>query len=52
MPARIVFLQRYYKVWTATVAACLAALILAAIILPKSFALTALSDVIQCLLLF
>jgi len=45
-------LQRYYKVWTATVAACLAALILAAIILPKSFALTALSDVIQCLLLF
>ena len=45
-------MQRYYKVWTATVAACLAALILAAIILPKSFALTALSDVIQCLLLF
>jgi len=45
-------LARHYKVWTATVAACLATLILAAIFLPKSFTLTALSDVIQCLLLF
>jgi signal transduction histidine kinase len=52
MQPRITFLQRYYKVWTAAVAACLAALILAALILPKSFVLTALSDVVQCLLLF
>lgn len=45
-------MRRHYKVWTATVAACLATLILAAVFLPKSFTLTALSDVIQCLLLF
>jgi signal transduction histidine kinase len=34
------------------VAACLATLVLAAFILPQSFRLTALSDLIQCLLLF
>ena len=42
----------YSKLWTAAVAACLATLVLAALILPQSFRLTALSDVIQCLLLF
>ena len=52
MAARTVFLRTYCKLWTAAVAVCLAALVLAALILPHSFALTALSDVIQCLLLF
>jgi signal transduction histidine kinase len=45
-------LRTYSKLWTATVAACLAALVMAALVLPQSFRLTALSDVIQCLLLF
>jgi signal transduction histidine kinase len=45
-------LRAYTKLWAATVAACLATLILAALILPHSFRLTALSDVVQCLLLF
>jgi signal transduction histidine kinase len=45
-------LRTYAKLWTAAVAACLATLVLAALILPQSFRLTALSDVIQCLLLF
>jgi len=40
------------KLWTAAVAACLATLVLAALFLHQSFRLTALSDVIQCLLLF
>ena len=44
-------MRRHYKVWTASVAACLATLIVAALILPESFALTALSDVVQFLLL-
>jgi len=44
-------LRKHYKVWTASVAACLAILTVAALAFPKSFALTALSDVIQCLLL-
>ncbi len=39
------------KLWLAAVAACLAILVLAALILPKSFRLTSLSDIIQCLLL-
>ncbi len=39
------------KFWSAGVGACLALLALAALILPQSFRLTALSDVIQCLLL-
>ncbi len=45
-------MRTYAKLWTAAVAACLATLVLAALILPQSFRLTALSDVIQCLLLF
>jgi signal transduction histidine kinase len=45
-------LRTYSKLWTAAVAACLATLVLAALILPRSFRLTALSDVLQCLLLF
>ncbi len=40
------------KIWTAGAAACLAVLVLAALILPQSFRLTAVSDVMQCLLLF
>jgi signal transduction histidine kinase len=51
MAARITFLRTYAKVWTAAAAACLATLVLAALILPQSFRLTALSDVIQSLLL-
>jgi signal transduction histidine kinase len=39
------------KFWSAGVGACLALLAVAALILPQSFRLTALSDVIQCLLL-
>ena len=39
------------KFWSAGIGACLALLALAALILPQSFRLTALSDVIQCLLL-
>ena len=45
-------MRTYSKFWTAAVAACLATLVLAALILPQSFGLTALSDVIQCVLLF
>jgi len=45
-------LRTYCKLWTAAVAVCLATLILAALILPQSFRLMALSDVVQCLLLF
>jgi signal transduction histidine kinase len=51
MAARIALLRKYYKVWTASVAACLATLIVAAVLLPKSFALLALSDIVQCVLL-
>ena len=39
------------KLWLAAVAALMAAAILAAVFLPRSFALTALSDVVQSLLL-
>ena len=45
-------MRTYSKLWTAAVAACLATLVVAALILPQSFRLTALSDIIQCLLLF
>ena len=45
-------MRTYSKVWMAAVASCLATLILAALILPNSFRLTALSDVVQCILLF
>jgi len=44
-------LRAYSKLWTASVAACLAALILGALILHRSFTLTAFSDWIQCILL-
>ena len=44
-------MRAYSKLWTAAVAACLAALILGALILHRSFALTAFSDLIQCILL-
>jgi signal transduction histidine kinase len=52
MAARISVSQKHYKLWTAAAAACFATLIVGALILPKSFGLTALSDVIQCVLLF
>jgi signal transduction histidine kinase len=45
-------LRTHSKLWTAAVAVCLATLVLAALILPQSFRLTALSDIIQCILLF
>ena len=51
MALRIVFLRAYSKLWTVAVAACLAALVLGALILHRSFALTAFSDWIQCILL-
>jgi signal transduction histidine kinase len=44
-------LRRLSYLWLAAVGAMLAALIVAALVLPRSFALTAFSDVIQCLLL-
>ena len=44
-------LLAYSKLWTRAVAACMAILILGALILPRSFALTAFSDWIQCILL-
>jgi signal transduction histidine kinase len=52
MTARTAFLRTYSKVWAATVAACLATLVLAALLLHQSFRLTALSDIVQCILLF
>jgi signal transduction histidine kinase len=45
-------LRAYSKIWMAAVAVCLATLILAALFLHQSFFLTALSDIIQSLLLF
>jgi len=45
-------LRAFSKFWTAAVAACLATLLLAALFLPNSFHLAALSDVIQSVLLF
>ncbi len=51
MAPRTVFLPTYAKIWTAGVAACMAALALGALILHRSFALLALSDWIQCILL-
>ncbi len=44
-------MRKYYKLWTVAVAACLAALVAAALIFPRSFGLTALSDIVQCVLL-
>jgi signal transduction histidine kinase len=45
-------LRAYSKLWITGLAVCLATLVGAALALPQSFRLTALSDVIQCLLLF
>jgi signal transduction histidine kinase len=39
------------KLWSVAVIGCLTALVLAALVLPQSFRLTAFSDLIQCLLL-
>jgi signal transduction histidine kinase len=39
------------KFWTAAVLACMAGLVIAALVLPRTFALTAFSDWIQCFLL-
>ena len=44
-------MSRNSKLWMAAATAMLAALIVAALILPQSFLLTAFSDVIQCILL-
>ncbi|MFZ0320774.1 MAG: histidine kinase dimerization/phospho-acceptor domain-containing protein [Candidatus Sulfotelmatobacter sp.] len=51
MASRTVFLRTYSKFWAAAVAACMVALVLGALILPRSFALLDLSDWIQCVLL-
>jgi signal transduction histidine kinase len=44
--------RTYSKIWMGFVAACFAVQVLAALFLPNSFALKALSDILQCLLLF
>ncbi len=44
-------MRTYSKFWAAAVAACMVALVLGALILPRSFALLDLSDWIQCVLL-
>ncbi|MGO8796336.1 MAG: sensor histidine kinase [Candidatus Sulfotelmatobacter sp.] len=45
-------MRTHTKLWIGAIAACLATLVAAALVLPSSFALTSLSDVIQCVLLF
>jgi signal transduction histidine kinase len=45
-------LRHYTKLWTTAVIACLAAVCLGALFLRQSFQLTALSDIVQSLLLF
>ena len=40
-----------FRLWSVAVIGCLTALVLAAMVLPQSFLLTAFSDLIQCLLL-
>lgn len=44
-------MSRIYKVWLAAVTVAVAALVMAALILSRSFRLTALSDLVQCFLL-
>ncbi len=44
-------MRKLSHLWLAAVAGSLATLIVAALVLPRSFALTALSDVVQCFLL-
>ena len=50
MPSRTVLATRA-KLWSIGIVGCLAALIVAALVLPQSFRLTAFSDIIQCVLL-
>lgn len=45
-------MHTYSKIWMGFVGACLTVLVVAALFLPNSFGLKALSDIIQCLLLF
>ena len=45
-------MRKYYKIWSAGVVACVFALAAASVLLHQSFGLTALSDVVQALLLF
>lgn len=45
-------MRTYSKIWMGFVAACFAVQVLAALFLPNSFAVKALSDILQCLLLF
>jgi len=52
MATRFVSLRRSFsKLWTTFVAGCMATLVVAALVLPRSFRLAAFSDWIQCLLL-
>ena len=44
-------MRKLSHLWLAAVAGLLAALIVAALVLPRSFGLTALSDIVQCFLL-
>jgi signal transduction histidine kinase len=44
-------LSKRSKLWVAAVAALLASFVLSALLLPRSFQLTAFSDIVQCLLL-
>lgn len=45
-------MRTYSKIWIGFVAACFGVQVFAALFLPNSFALKALSDILQCLLLF
>jgi len=45
-------LRKYYKLWSASVIACVLTLAVASFLLRQSFGLTALSDIVQALLLF
>jgi signal transduction histidine kinase len=51
MAAEEVCLDRRSKFWLGAVAVVVVTFILAALLVPRSFALTALSDIVQCLLL-
>ena len=45
-------MRKYYKLWSASVIACVLTLAVASFLLRQSFGLTALSDIVQALLLF
>jgi signal transduction histidine kinase len=51
MPVRTVLLRTFSKLWTASIVVSMVTLILGALVLRRSFALGALSDWIQCILL-